>query len=107
MNVYHGGQGRSPFVRDPDIDIIGIQIKEGFRYLLKGRGSVSIDSSFEPGYPCIVRKVSIFEIMVRMVMGDENVFQSRKVNTSKNQLPADTSSTINDVRNVIHKYDPC
>jgi hypothetical protein len=45
--------------------------------------------------------------MVRMVMGDENVFQSRKVNTSKNQLPADTSSTINDVRNVIHKYDPC
>lgn len=81
--------------------------KKSLVIFFQRRRPVRIDSTFEAAYPCIVDDAAVFKVMIRMVVGNEDVAKIPEINPCQNCMPAGAISTIYYIRDVIGYNEYC
>src|SRR5262249_55492984 len=63
---------RSPFVHNSSFDVEPYVVEEGFSHLLQSRRTIGINADRHPRSPGIIQQGSVFEVVIRVMMSNED-----------------------------------
>jgi hypothetical protein len=90
-------QRHAPFVRDPGADVVGVGLEEQFRHARQRRRPPGVDALAEPRGPRQEQEIPVVGVVVRMMMGDENVPDVRQRHAGENQLARHAIAAVDDI----------
>src|SRR5262245_34847451 len=88
-------------VYDPSVDVELCVTEKRPRHLYEPGRSISIDARKLTRSPRVIEERAVFEVMIRMMMGDKDVTNPVERHARRNQLLRDAVAAIYDVRNVV------
>ena len=98
-------QGDPPLVGDTGLDVEGVELEVETRHLRQGRRSVRAHVTPKPAGPGEQEKVPVVGIVIRVVMGDEDVGEVSEIDSGGDELPGNAIAAVNDVSAVVDEDD--
>jgi hypothetical protein len=89
------------FVLDPRLDVEPVQFPERFRHRLDALRTERVDRCRQARRPGVVEQIAVFEVVIGMVVGDEDVLHRRNRHTGRHQLAADAHAAIDHERRIV------
>ena len=78
VDMDEGCERNAALVLNPGIDVVGVHFEEQLRHLREWRWPPGIDARAEAGGPSQPNQIPIVSIVVGMLVGQEDVTQSRQ-----------------------------
>ena len=90
----------------PGNNIVGVQFQEEIGHFIHPRMAIGVDPPFESGRPGIIHKAAVFQVVVRMMVGNKNGAQGFERNISEGRLAAGPIAAVHHVRNFVDQHHP-
>ena len=90
------------FVGDARLDVELVHLPIGFRHRFGALGTERMDRRFQPGRPGVIGEVAVFEIVIRVQVAEQDVFDRVQRDFRGGELMTDTHAAIEHDRRVVH-----